>query len=188
MTARATTDAVHASGAVELHTTIANDVTYLLIGVVLGPLGLWVGAWQVWWVTARELDGPREGIFRMVLDFGEPGRVALSVVFLAFAWWLLCLGAGGLWRLIDRSPAIRADNGGLRFHPSLHPRPIAWPEVTGISLEMNGTEQLVVRLRQRFWSTNTHWTGHALKLYTLPLTPNVKDGVARLKQLWRANR
>jgi hypothetical protein len=76
----------------------------------------------------------------------------LVIGFGLFGFWLLCGGIGGIWRLVDRRPAIAADPVGVRFHPSICARSIPWNEVRYIQDVEGRPAQIRVGITRRFWS------------------------------------
>lgn len=168
---------------VELRTTKASDICFALIGSILGPLELWGAASWVWSSdfnhSARDVRGG--AIFVWINNTFGP--LPLSIGFGLFGFWLLCLGIGGVWRLVDRSPAISASAEGLRFHPSVCRRFMPWSEVRYVRDVEGRPAQIRIGLARRFWSSLAWMTGTSVRLNRVALGLSEREAREVVREL-----
>lgn len=168
---------------VELRTTKANDICLTLVGAILGPLELWGALAWVWSPdfdrTARNVRGG--ALLIWVRDTFGPAPLSIGIGL--FGFWLLCTGIGGVWRLIDRGPAISADTDGFRFHPSVCARSVPWEQVRYIR-DVEGTPaQIRIGLARRFWSPLAWITARSVRLNRIGLGLSEREAREIVREL-----
>lgn len=142
------------SDRVELHTTLASDLLYALLGTVLCAC-LVVGLVQA---------GGNLSVF--VQSAGTAGRrfgpLLTPIIIMGaapmFGAWMI----GGWLRVFDRVPAICGTTKGLSFHPTFGPKNVVWNLVE--TLDLDG-RQIAIRLRARIWSPWVWLTGRTISPY-----------------------
>jgi hypothetical protein len=111
------------------------------------------------------------------------GPAPLSIGIGLFGFWLLCTGIGGIWRLVDRRPAILASTDGLRFHPSVCGRVLPWREVRYIR-DVEGTPaQIRIGLARRFWSPLAWITATSVRLSRIALGLSEREAREVVRQI-----
>jgi hypothetical protein len=168
--------------AIELRTTKTNDFCLALTGLVLGSMVPFGGA-SVWSpYFSRDARDVRGGAI-LVSVYDALGPAPLAAGFALFGLWLLCIGIGGAWRLIDRRPAILADGKGLQFHPSVCLNPVSWSEVRYIRNVEGPPAQVRIGLGRRFWSPLAWLTATSIRLNRIALGLSVREAREIVRQL-----
>jgi hypothetical protein len=165
---------------VELRTTRFTDISLGVAGSVLGPLLILAAFALVLWP-----DPPIDAHDTQPAQ--NPIVLALTAITTGVAgFWLLCTGIGGIWRLVDRRPALVADSDGLHFHPSLCGRSIAWAQIRSVRSMWVGRytyPQIKIELTQRFWSPHAWITSTSVRLNLAGLEQVRRDVRAIVREL-----
>jgi len=168
---------------VEVRTTKASDICFALVGSILGTLELWGALSWVWSSDfSHSVQGARGGAIFVWIN-NTFGPVPLSIGFGLFGFWLICLGVGGIWRLVDPSPTISASADGLRFHPSVCGRSILWSEVQYIRDVEGRPAQIRIGLATRFWSLLAWMTGTSVRLNRIALGLSEREAREVVREL-----
>lgn len=169
--------------AVEMRTTKANDICLALVGSILGPLELWGAVAWVWAPDFAHSARDVRGGAILVWINNTFGPVPLSVGFGLFGFWLLCTGVGGVWRLVDRRPAISADTDGLSFHPSVCGRSVPWGQVRYVRDVEGRPAQIRIGLARRFWSPLAWITATSVRLNRVALGMSEREAREVVREL-----
>jgi hypothetical protein len=113
---------------------------------------------------------------------GHPISSALG--FGTTAWGLIA----SAWRLLDRRPALVANEDGFILHPSLTPRQVSWANVASISVVTpKGRETAFVRilLERPIWSFGAPLGTQDLRLHLPVLGIDHGHAVDLVRQLLR---
>jgi hypothetical protein len=167
---------------VELRTTKVSDVFLAVAGSILGLLAFWAAFASIWSPDLSHVarDGPGE--VSLVRD--AFGLLLIYIGEGVAGFWLLCTGIGGIWRLVDRSPAILADSEGLRFHPSICGRSFTWEQVRYIrNVEGYKTAQIRIGLARRFWSPLAWISSTSVRLNWVVFGLTGRDGRTVVREL-----
>ena len=128
----------------------------LLFGLLYGSYVLFGG-----WLSAPT-EITHGGLLATCLTYGIAKAPPLIGAFTAF--FCACYGFGAAWRLRDATVTLTADMDGLKVHPSIYPKPLAWSEVSWIGITNGKESYLTFRLRARFWSVNNPLWSQSIKI------------------------
>ena len=168
---------------VVFRTTRGNDITLAVVGLILGALLFFEGTYAVLLPGYRhDLAGARGGsLFLLIFDLFGP--IPLSLGFGICAFYAICTGTGGAWRLVDRRAAVTADRAGIHFHPSVCGRPVSWREVRDVKSTDGRPGQIRIDLRRRFWSPLAGSTGKSIRLNRRALGISVREARTMVKAM-----
>src|SRR5690348_6682558 len=147
---------------VEIRTRAGSDWTPVVVGLVIFLDAAFVLATSSAsdWATPAGTRGEWLVLF-VDREFGVTAvRLLVGVLGLAFGM----VGLGALWRLKDGRRALSADADGIRFHPSLCPKPVPWSDVESVTLAGSRPAKVEVRLKRRFWSLARPFTSSSVEL------------------------
>ena len=93
--------------------------------------------------------------------FGDDGIRLLSFIGSYFSG---ALAVGPITRRIEGAPALVADETGIQLHKSFGPRALPWHDVADIRLQGRGPAELVISLKQRFWTFEKPLTSKRVRM------------------------
>jgi hypothetical protein len=147
-----------------LWTTRRSDIADLVIGSAFGSFYL-CGEIVLWWPTTLASEGL------------SPGRIITAALLPAWVAWGLCMAAGAVSRLRDTRPAMRADQHGVRFHPSLGPAATPWSQVRSVRIvPMGRSSALDIALNHRHWSAWAFLPSTHVRLHLASVGLTYRDG------------
>jgi hypothetical protein len=163
----------------EVHTTITHDVVLAVTGLSLGGLAVWAALFAFQTATPSDFDDMR-GEIGLLAHIGPAG---LQIPVAVMAMWMLCTGGGSLWRLMIRTPAIAANDRGLRFHPSIGPTLVEWSDVQSIRWIAKRPGEIEVRLVRRIWSFWNWTSSRVVRINHTALGLSWKQAAATVKAM-----
>lgn len=139
------------SGSVEgeLRTTRTHDAIYVVIGLLSAPLTLW-GMFGGFWHLPRESFTARDWWLLKLYDLA--GWQAVAIVLSILPVWFTFSGLSAIWRLRDGGWAVRIDDRGISFHPSVGPGFVPWAKVVEVRAFRGTFPEIGFVLNFRFWS------------------------------------
>lgn len=129
--------------------TRSHDWTMLVLLSVFGSFSAYSAVGED--IPSSDLNGSSSHsiVSIYIVIVGPAGwRVTLAIVA------LVCLtkAFATAWRLREGGKMLFVDRAGISLHPSLHRGPLRWGAINRIAIEGNRSRQIVIRVKQRFWS------------------------------------
>ena len=171
---------------ISIRTTRASDCIITVIGAAGGTLALIVTT-----VSSdselTDFSGMRaEAILTLITSLVGAGGFRFLLAL--FSFWLVMIGLGAIWRLLDQRPAMVADTHGVTFHPSLHGATVSWERVERIGIAGSRPAHIEIVLKRRFWSPRAPFTARTVKINLTEARLSYRDAVRLVGMVRRLHR